>query len=105
MRDDAYKPSDSQVSVGRLPSSMPWSTGLHREWCLVTCPNQTSFRRSTVARGVRMGKQVLLSCSGRTYSYCALCRKCGAVFGDTCVQGLYHAFCVSVKCSCLATVQ
>ncbi|GFR71588.1 hypothetical protein ElyMa_003817000 [Elysia marginata] len=33
----------------RLPSTMPWRIVLERLSCLVTCPNQASFRRFTVA--------------------------------------------------------
>ncbi|KAH3691906.1 hypothetical protein DPMN_192449 [Dreissena polymorpha] len=41
---------------GRPPSSLPLKTVVHREYFLVTCPNQASFRRLTVdSRG--SGKQ------------------------------------------------
>ncbi|GFR91416.1 transformer-2 protein homolog beta [Elysia marginata] len=33
----------------RLPSTVPWRIVLERLLCLVTCPNQASFRRFTVA--------------------------------------------------------
>ncbi|GFR62850.1 nidogen-2 [Elysia marginata] len=33
----------------RLPSTVPWRIVLERLSCLVTCPNQASFRRFTVA--------------------------------------------------------
>ncbi|KAH3859737.1 hypothetical protein DPMN_102560 [Dreissena polymorpha] len=58
----------------------------NRESCLVTCPNQTNFRRLTVASMGFCRHQVLQLCSGRTRWYCAPYRRCVEVFGDIYVQ-------------------
>ncbi|KAH3710383.1 hypothetical protein DPMN_069861 [Dreissena polymorpha] len=51
--------------------SVPWSTVFYSELRLVTCPNQASFRRLTVARGrILVGQHVLLTCSGGTRWTC-----------------------------------
>ncbi|KAH3871530.1 hypothetical protein DPMN_034733 [Dreissena polymorpha] len=58
--------STIQLFFRRSRHRRPWRTVLHRESCLVKCPNQASFRRLTVASKGSCGPRVAVMF--RTYS-------------------------------------
>ncbi|KAH3720012.1 hypothetical protein DPMN_062902 [Dreissena polymorpha] len=83
------KAAESSLSMSRDVHSFTLSIQLFSDGpysdLLLKCPNQVSERHYWSSGWIFMGKLVLSSFCGRGRSSCALCRRCGVVFGDTCI--------------------